>query len=247
MEINQKKRISSILSSCGIASRRKCEELVLEGRVKINGIIIKDLSYKASTDDIIEFDDRIIKRSDKAVIALNKPYGYICTAKDDFSRKTVMELVSDLNERLYPVGRLDINSRGLLIMTNDGGLAYRITHPKFNIPKTYMVVVSGSIDEREMASLASGIDIEGRIFMPQKIEISDKKFKNGNSGKNISYIGITITEGRKRIIRKVFEKLGHKVLDLKRIEIGNYKLGDLKEGRYRVLNVKDIEALLKNN
>ncbi|MBM3701054.1 MAG: rRNA pseudouridine synthase [Actinobacteria bacterium] len=236
----EKKRISVFLARCGIASRRACEAVVLEGRVKINGEVTKDLSTLVSAADIVELDGKPLNTPEEKIsVALNKPPGYLCTARDDFKRKTVMELLAGLSQRLYPAGRLDFNSRGLLILTNDGELAYRITHPSFKIPKTYNVKIKGIINMKDFSVLSRGFEIEGKIFKPLELEIINKKENSPGS-----CIKIKIAEGRKRVIRKAFEALGHRVTDLKRVQIGNFKLGSLKEGQYKILQAKDLRELL---
>jgi len=167
----EKKRISAFLAQSGIASRRACEKIVLEGRVKVNNEVICDLSTRVFAEDIVEIDGKPVNiTGEKIYVALNKPCGYLCSARDDFKRKTVMELLSGISQRLYPVGRLDCNSRGLLILTNDGDIAYKIMHPSFKIPKTYIVKIKGIINEKDLNALYRGFEIEGRIFKPLGLE-----------------------------------------------------------------------------
>jgi len=172
-------------------------------------------------------------------LALNKPAGYLCTLKDNFSRKTILDLLKGLKDyrRLYPVGRLDYNSRGLLIMTNDGDLAYKILHPKFNIPKTYEVVLNSKLIKDDIEKLLIGVVIDGT-----KVDIGDIKLSQITKDQN--KVMVTIHEGRKRIIRRVFKNLGYEVLDLKRIRIGDYDIGEISEGEFRILNEEDIDKIL---
>ncbi len=236
----EKKRISVFLAHSGIASRRACENIILDKRVKVNNEVITDLSTRVCAADIVELDGKPVNIVDKKIsVALNKPCGYLCSARDDFKRKTVIDLIPGITQRLYPVGRLDCNSRGLLILTNDGELAYKITHPSFNISKIYIVKIKGAINKKDFTALRRGFVIEGRTFKPLELEKIDKKENSYDS-----FIKIKIAEGRKRIIRKAFASLGYKVYDLKRVQIGNLKLGSLKEGQYKILHEKDLEALL---
>ena len=238
IEKKQKKlRIAKFLATCGIASRRKCEELVLNKKIKVNGITICDLSYKVSSQDKVEYSGKILKLKEKIVIALNKPPGYISTARDDFKRKTVLDLVKEKGARLFPVGRLDADSRGLIILTNDGELAYRILHPKFKITKVYEVLIEEKIKDVDIIKISKGIEIEGRELFP--LSICTIK-----SDSHSTLLEIKIIEGRKRIIRKTFASLGYRVLDLKRTQIGCYRLKDLEESSYRILNKAEISSIL---
>jgi 23S rRNA pseudouridine2605 synthase len=231
-----KVRIAKYLAACGLLSRRKNEELILSGKIKVNGKVVKNLSCKVSNDDNVEYNGNFLKPQENIVIALNKPPGYLSTVKDDFKRKTVLSLVKDLKLRLFPVGRLDNNSRGLIFLTNDGDFAYKVTHPKFQISKVYIVEINNVIKIKEIIKIEKGIKIEDREMVPLDIRILRNE-------KGHSIIEIKIVEGRKRIIRKTFSKLGYEVVDLKRIQIGGFKLGNIKEGNYKVLNKKEIESV----
>jgi 23S rRNA pseudouridine2605 synthase len=231
-----KVRIAKYLAACGLLSRRKNEELILSGKIKVNGKVVKNLSCKVSNEDNVEYNDNFLKPQENILIALNKPPGYLSTVKDDFKRKTVLSLVKDLKLRLFPVGRLDNNSRGLIFLTNDGDFAYKVTHPKFKISKVYIVEINNVIGIKEIIKIEKGIKIEDREMMPLDIRILRNE-------KGHSIIEIKIVEGRKRIVRKTFSKLGYEVVDLKRIQIGGFKLGSIKEGNYKVLNKKEIESV----
>jgi len=228
-------RISKYLAECGIGSRRKCEKLVLEGKVKVNGTVLKDLSYRVAPEDRVVCLNQKIEPQPKTVIALNKPPGYLSTVKDDFNRKKVTDLIKK-EIRLYPVGRLDYKSRGLIIMTNDGSLSYRLTHPKFMVPKTYKVKVEGYVQKKDISKLIEGIEIE-------EVQVNVISLKVIDRTADKSTIIMEIVEGRKRIIRRVFKKLGYRVVDLQRTKIGNFDLGNLKEGEYMVLNHEQIKDL----
>jgi len=246
----EKIRISKFLAQCGINSRRKCENLILNGQVKVNGVVVKELFYKIDLEkDVVEYNGKILKIENKIVIALNKPKGYLCTVKDDFNRKTVLNLLEDLNfkNRLYPIGRLDYNSRGLLLLTNDGDFAYKVLHPKFNIDKTYEVTLDRDLSQKDKYKLLNGIKIDGVL-----VEIKDINFtkeyhednKNYDNNKKVKKVILTIHEGRKRIIRRIFKELNYKVMDLKRIKIGNFDIDGIKEGSYKILSKDDLKKVL---
>jgi len=232
----QEIRLSRYLADCGIWSRRKCGDLITSGRIKVDGQKITDLSFKVSGSSEVLLDGQLIKPQEKIVIALNKPPGYISTASDEFGRKTVLDLVKNIKIRLYPAGRLDRDSRGLIILTNDGELVYNITHPKFMVPKTYQLTISDNISKRDLATLITGVSIDSRKLKPAEVKIVKTE-------SSYQILKIQIHEGRKRILRRVMMHLGYGVLDLKRIRIGDLSLGELKEGRYRILKNSDIKKL----
>lgn len=231
-------RISKYIAMCGIASRRKSEEFVLAGRIKVNGKTVDDLSYKINPGDIVECDNKIISLERNIVIALNKPPGYLSTVRDGYNRKTVIDILDDDKKklRLYPSGRLDYNSRGLIILTNDGSLAYRLMHPGFGVPKVYRVKAEGIITQEEIKSMQKGIEIDGRDLSANRVKLKEIGIDN-------CIIEIEISEGRKRIIRKALAKLGHKVIDLQRVSIGKITINGIKEGSYKVLSVEEITKL----
>ncbi len=236
-------RISRFLSNAGIASRRKSESLILQGKISLNGNIVKDLSTKIDTlTDEVRFLDKKITIQEKIYLALNKPAGYLCTVKDDFKRATVMELVKGFkdNIRLFPVGRLDFDSRGLILLTNDGDFALKITHPRYMIHKSYEILPDRPVETEDLNKIKEGVELEGR-----KVIVSELKTNTLKADKNI--IEITIHEGRKRVIRKLFDFLGYKVMDLKRTKIGELSLSNLKEGRFRILDSDDINKIFKKN
>ncbi len=232
-------RIARFLAECGISSRRKCEALVLEGQIKVNGAVIRELYFKVDPEsDIVEYEGKQLNIEGKVIIALNKPPEYLCTVKDNFNRQTVLSLLKDFKNRsrIYPVGRLDYNSRGLLIMTNDGDFAYNILHPKFNIPKTYEVILNLKLKGDDIEKIKKGVFIDNARFDVSNIKLPAEL--------NNNKVTITIHEGRKRIIRRVFKSLGYEVLDLKRTRIGNYCIGDIKEGAFKILNQADINKIM---
>lgn len=231
-------RLQKIMSESGIASRRKCEELILDKRVKVNGVVVSKLGTKADKEkDRIEIDGKPLLYSEKKIyIMLNKPIGYITTARDQFRRPTVLDLVKDINERVYPVGRLDYDTEGLLILTNDGNLTYTITHPKYNVNKTYRALLSGRTDEKDTEAFRNGVMIEDYVTAPAELKLI--KYSGNNS-----LVDITIHEGKNRQVRKMCSAIGHPVIKLKRIRIGKIELGELKKGTWRYLTADEITYL----
>ncbi|ERM91870.1 pseudouridine synthase [Caldanaerobacter subterraneus] len=230
-------RLQKYLAECGIASRRKCEEYILQGRVKVNGKVVKELGTKIDPDvDIIEFDDKIVRREEKKVyIMLYKPAGYITSVKDPFGRPTVLDLVK-VKERIYPVGRLDFDTSGLLLLTNDGELANILMHPKHEIVKTYVAKIKGIPTKGEMERFENGLIIDGRKTAKAKIRILN--VKNGTS-----VVEIQIHEGRNRQVKKMCKAIGHPVIALKRTKIGELELKGLKPGEWRYLTEDEIRYL----
>lgn len=234
-------RLQKYLANCGVASRRKCEEYILQGKVKVNGQIVTELGTKINTEkDIIEFEGKQIKENTKHVyILLNKPIGYVTTSDDQFGRDTVLDLVK-VKERIVPVGRLDMYTSGALILTNDGDFVYKVTHPKHEIEKTYTVTVKGIVKNNEVEQLRNGVKIEDYITKPAKVKI----LKTDNE-KEISRLEITIHEGKNRQVRKMCEAVGRKVLALHRSKIGNIGVKDLELGKWRFLNSREVQELIK--
>lgn len=233
-------RLQKYLASCGIASRRKCEEYILQGKVKVNGEVIKELGTKVNPEkDIIQFEDKIIKENNKLIyILLNKPIGYVTTVDDQFGRDTVLNLVK-VKERVVPVGRLDMYTSGALILTNDGDFVYKITHPKHEINKTYTVTVKGIVQNNEVEELKTGVKIDEYVTKPAKVKILKTDFE-----KDISRLEITIHEGKNRQVRKMCEAVGRKVLALHRSKIGNITVKDLEIGKWRYLKQEEINKLI---
>jgi len=230
-------RLQKYLAECGIASRRKCEEYIISGRVKVNNKIIKDLGVKIDPEvDIIKFDGKIVKRNLNLVyIMLNKPVGYITSSKDQFNRPTVLDLVK-IQERIYPIGRLDYATSGLLLLTNDGELANILMHPKNKINKTYIAEIKGIPKPDELEKFRNGILIDGKLTSEALIKITKEKDYS-------SIVEIVIHEGMNRQIRKMCSAIGHPVISLKRIKVGEITLGNLKEGQWRFLNNNEIKYL----
>lgn len=230
-------RLQKYMASCGVASRRKCEELILNGRVTVNGNIITELGTKVIPNkDIVKFDGKLIsKEENKVYIILNKPEGYITSLKDEKGRKTILDLVN-IKERIFPIGRLDYDSSGLLLLTNDGEIYNKIIHPRVKLDKKYIAVVNGRFTEKEMETFRNGVDIGGYITATSNIrEIS---FEN-----NLSTVEITIHEGKNRQIRKMCSSFNHNVISLKRVAIGKIKLGYLKKGEFRNLTKEELDYI----
>lgn len=236
MVFYMEERLQKYLANQGIGSRRKCEQYILDGRVKVNGVIVTELGTKVNTDvDEICFDGKKVNKQDKKVyILLNKPIGYVTTVKDQFNRDTVMDLIK-IRERVVPVGRLDMYTSGALILTNDGDFVYKCTHPKHEITKTYTVTLKGIIKNEEVAQLREGVDIGGYITRPAKVKILKT-----DEEKDISRLEIVIHEGKNRQVRKMCEAVGRKVLALHRTKIGNIGVKDLPLGKWRYLRDDEV-------
>lgn len=228
-------RINKYLAKCNVGSRRKVEEYITSGRVKINGNIVKDLSYQVDEiKDNVEFDNKALNFfSDKIYIMLNKPKNYLVSSKDDFDRKTVFDLIPDFGAHLFAIGRLDYMSEGLLLLTSDGDFANQIIHPRYKLPKVYKVKVKGILDEKQLGKLRNGVMIAGKKTQPAIVKVKTINEKN-------MIIRMTIFEGRKRQIRYMLRNVGSEVLELKRLQIGNLSLGNLPVGMWRVLKPNEV-------
>lgn len=239
-------RLQKFLANQGICSRRKAEQYILEGKVKVNGKVVTELGTKINTEiDKIEFNEKLISGSvAKVYILLNKPIGYVTTVKDQFNRPTVMELLKERGNQIktsvVPVGRLDMYTSGALILSNDGDFIYQVTHPKHEINKTYQVTVKGKITDDDVKKLQNGVDIGGYITKPAQVKIMKI-----DEEKNISRIEITIHEGKNRQVRRMCEAIERKVLALHRSKIGNINVKDLKLGNFRYLTDNEVKQLLK--
>ncbi len=231
-------RLQKYIALCGVASRRSAEELILAGRVTVNGEVINTLGSKVNPKiDRIMVDGKTIALQQKHVyIMLNKPRGYVTTAKDNFNRKTVLDLIPKELGRLYPVGRLDYDSEGLLLLTNDGDFTYRLTHPSHEIKKSYLALVSGTPSNEALDTLRKGIILEGRKTAPAEVMLKKKDAEH-------SVLLVTIHEGRNRQVRNMCHAVGHDVLRLRRVAEGPLRLGDLASGSWRHLTQKELVAL----
>lgn len=230
-------RINKYLEGCGVGSRRTCDKLIAEGKVTVNGKIAtlgQDVNEKR---DSVSFEGKRLTLVHKEVYyMMNKPKGYVCTVKDDLGRKTVMDLLPKNIERVVPVGRLDYDSEGLLIFTNDGELVNRLTHPRNEVPKTYSLKIEGDISESMLAQLRAGVEIDGKRTKKCTLVVTGRDDK-------YTKLNITITEGRNRQVRKMFEAVGKQVVFLKRIKIGDLRLSGLNRGECRPLSKAEIEYL----
>ena len=243
MEVEESIRLQKFLANSGVASRRKCEELILQGRVQVNGVTVTELGTKINPEkDKIKFDGKDIKQAKKLVyILLNKPIGYVTTADDQFGRDTVLDLVK-VKERIVPVGRLDMYTSGALILTNDGDFVYQVTHPKHEIEKTYTVTIKGIVQNSEVEQLRNGIKIDDYITKPARVKILKT-----DTEKDISRLEITIHEGKNRQVRKMCEAVGRKVLALHRSKIGGIGVKDIELGKWRYLTANEVQQILKNS
>lgn len=230
-------RINKYIAQAGIASRRKADELIAAGNVKVNGLVLKEPGYDVVEGDVVEVNGRRIQAEEKKVyILLNKPIGYVTTVSDDKERPTVMDLVKDVDARIFPVGRLDYNTSGMLILTNDGDFAYKVTHPKHELNKTYRARVAGVLSNEKVWKLRKGVDIGGFVTSPAKVEVVKGLPRS-------TVVDITIHEGKNRQVRKMFKAVGNNVQELERIAIGDIRLGRLAEGHYRKLTREEVEYL----
>ncbi|MDD6310340.1 MAG: pseudouridine synthase [Firmicutes bacterium] len=230
-------RLNKYIATAGVCSRRKADELISNGNVKINGAVMREMGYNVEEGDRVEVNGKPIFAEEKKIyVAVNKPLGYITSMDDDKDRATVAELVSDIPERLFPVGRLDYNTTGLLIMTNDGQLTYALTHPKHEVYKTYVATVAGVISDVRLAKLRRGVDIGGFITSPAKVRVIKQNRRS-------TVVEISIREGKNRQVRKMFKAVGNNVQALERVAIGDIKLGRLMEGHYRKLTREEVEYL----
>ena len=243
MNIKNEIRLQKFLAEAGIASRRKSEELITQGKIMLNGKIVTELGTKVNpVEDKIIYNGKEVKIKDEHVyILLNKPIGYVTTVKDQFQRDSVLDLVK-VKQRLVPVGRLDMYTSGALILTNDGDFVYKVTHPKHEIEKTYTVTIKDLIKEDEVEILKNGVEIDGYKTKPAKVKILKT-----DEEKNFSRLEIVIHEGKNRQIRKMCEAIGHKVLALHRSKIAGIGVKDIPLGKWRYLTKQEIEKICKDS
>ena len=230
-------RLQKFMADCGVASRRACEKIIADGRVTVNGIPAQ-LGMSVEEGDDVRLDGKRLKPQERRVVLmLYKPRGVVSTSSDEAGRKTVQAYVSELPYRLYNVGRLDLNSEGLLLLTNDGELANLLMHPRYGVEKTYRVVCDGSLSASEIALLTNGVELDDGMTAPAKVKSIRKSTTGGTA------FSITIHEGRNRQIRRMLEAVGHRTLRLKREAYGPLRLGDLKPGEWRYLTEAELAAL----
>ncbi len=230
-------RLQKYLSECGIASRRKSEELILKGKVIVNDVVIKDLGFKVSDKDIVLVDNVKVERQEKIYFLLYKPEKTICSVHDEKGRRTVIDLINT-KEKIFPVGRLDYDTSGLLLLTNDGELSNKLTHPSGSVTKTYYAKVEGIVLPNEIKELEKGIVLDG-----VKTKKAQAKIRKIDKKNNKSYVELTITEGRNHQVKNMFNYFNHKVLKLKRIRYAIFDLQGLSIGEYRMLTIKEVRQL----
>ncbi|MBW2096205.1 MAG: rRNA pseudouridine synthase [Deltaproteobacteria bacterium] len=232
------RRINQILSAAGLTSRRKADTWILDGRVTVNGRVVRQLGSRAVWgEDRIQVDGKDLPAPpQKIYLMLNKPFGYIASLEDPEGRPVVTELIKDIKARIYPVGRLDFDSLGLLLMTNDGEWAYRLTHPRYQVPRTYKITVRGSVSHEALRALQKGVMLEDGPSGPARVSLITAQPQK-------SLLRMTIAQGRSRQVRRMLETVGYEVIHLIRIGYGSLELGTLKVGHYRHLEPAEVEAL----
>ncbi len=227
-------RLAKVIAESGVASRRKAEDLIVNGKVKVNGVVIDKLGSKVSEKDIVEVLGKVLSKEEKVYFLLNKPRGVVTTTKDEKGRKTVTDFI-DTDKRIYPIGRLDYDTTGVLLLTNDGDFANILMHPSSKIEKVYIAKIKGIITGKEINKIKSGIIIDGTKVIP--LRIKSKKIDKKN---NTSMVEIIIEEGKNHEVKRIFESVGLEVLKLKREKVAFFDVRDLKSGEYRKLTPKEV-------
>ena len=230
-------RLQKVIAASGITSRRKAEGYIVEGRVKVNGVVITELGYKVKKGDIVEVDGEQIQKENKVYYVMNKPKKTVCTLSDEFDRKTVVSLI-DSPERIFPVGRLDYDTSGVLILTYDGEFANQSIHPAYHIPKTYDVMITGILTTPQIKQLEKGIELDGVMTLPAKVRIRRKDLALKKTK-----LDLTIQEGRNHQVKKMMEYFGYEVTSLHRKSIGFLKVDDMSQGDYRLLKPYEVKRL----
>lgn len=232
-------RLQKVIAHAGIASRRKAEELILQGKVTVNGEVVKQLGTKVGPNDVVEVNGIKVEKEAPVYFLFYKPKGVVTTVKDDKNRKTVLDFFPEVTERIYPVGRLDYDTSGILLMTNDGEFANLLTHPKYEIEKTYIAKVKGIPTREHLKQLQKGVRLDDGLTAPAKA-----KFLSANKRKNTAIIELTIHEGRNRQVRRMFEKIGYPVMKLKRERYAFLDLTGLNAGEWRPLTPHEVKQLI---
>ncbi len=231
-------RIQKVIAQAGVASRRKAEQMILEGRVEVNGEVLKELGYKVKRNDYICVDGKAILKENKVYYVMNKPKKSMCTSSDEFDRPTVVSMIS-CKERIFSVGRLDYDTSGVLILTNDGDFANMLIHPKFHLPKTYNLTINGILNGEQLKQLSQGVTLDdGIVTLPAKVKIRERDEK-----KNQMSLDLVIYEGRNRQIKRMMEAFGFQVTRLHRKQFGMLKVDDLSQGSYRLLKPYEVKLL----
>lgn len=230
-------RLQKFLAQAGVASRRTAEEWIRQGRVSVNGQVVVELGVKVDpARDVVRLDGQRVRPAAASVtVMLHKPSGYVSTMKDPQGRRVVTELLHGAPGRLYPVGRLDYDATGLLLLTNDGALAHRLMHPRYRVPRTYRVTVAGEVERRTIVRLIAGVELDGRV-VPTAVQVQKRE-------PDKTVLEITVWEGRYHLIKRLLEHVGHPVEKLKRIALGPLRLGRLPRGTYRLLTPQEMAAL----
>ena len=233
-------RLQAYMANCGVASRRKCEEIITSGRVKVNGIVVDKLGSKVSSKDVVTVDGRIIEKEEHVYYVLNKPRGYVTTLDDEFGRKKVIDLFAkeDLAYRIFPIGRLDYDTQGVLLFTNDGELANKLTSPHSNVEKEYLARVEGKAGKEELAKLVRGVVINGYKTKPAEVEVIEYK-----KDTNTSLLRIIITEGKYHQVKNMCEAVGLPVKKLTRLRFGCISTEGIPKGAYRKLKIHEVKQL----
>ncbi len=231
-------RLAKYLAKSGIASRRQAERLITQGKVKVNGAIITELAFTLKTGDRVEFEDRVIKPEDKIYLLLHKPAGYISSLADPQGRPRVIDLLPGVNYRVFPVGRLDYDTEGLLLLSNDGEFTNLMTHPRYSVPKKYEVWVQGQVKTDAIGQLQKGVVLEDGVTSPARVELI-------KGGKKHSVLELEICEGRKRQVKRMFLAVGHRVIKLKRTAFAFLTLEGVPRGKYRFLTASEVRRLIK--
>jgi 23S rRNA pseudouridine2605 synthase len=232
-------RLQKVIAHAGIASRRKAEELILQGKVTVNGEVVKQLGTKVGPNDVVEVNGIKVEKEEPVYFLFYKPKGVVTTVKDDKNRKTVLDFFPEVTERIYPVGRLDYDTSGILLMTNDGEFANLLTHPKYEIEKTYIAKVKGIPTREHLKQLQKGVRLDDGLTAPAKA-----KFLSADKRKNTAIIELTIHEGRNRQVRRMFEKIGYPVMKLKRERYAFLDLTGLNAGEWRPLTPHEVKQLI---
>lgn len=235
---NKQERIQKLIAQSGLTSRRKAEQLIIDGKVKVNDKVVTKLGTKASRKDLITVNDIPIEKERKVYFLLYKPRGYISAVSDDRGRKTVIDLLPEVSKRIYPIGRLDYNTSGILLLTNDGDFAHRLMHPKFAVEKQYNVKVEGIVNREKEEVLLQGVEDQGDLLKVKGVTI-----RKINKRPNTSILKVILQEGKNRHIRRLFNKIGHPVLKLKREKFAFLTLQHLQPGDYRALTAEEVNQL----